>query len=87
MCAIEHKNNLIDAEAFGEWIALRPYKKAVTNIVFVMGELDMMTADLAALRCTDADYEAPFARLTDEQLDEIESERPGEDFSTRPYLF
>jgi hypothetical protein len=38
-------------------------------------ELEQMDADLDALR--DSDWEAPFARLTAEQLEEIERDRPG----------
>ncbi len=88
MCNIEYQNKLIDAEAFGEWIAQRPCKQTVKPVVtFVVDELDMMAADLSDLRCTDADYELPFARLTPEQMDEIEAERIGEDFSLRPFEY
>ena len=47
-------------------------------------ELDAMSADLAKLQ---AGLVEPVVRLTSEQLDEIESERPGEDFSTQPFLY
>ena len=48
----------------------------------VVDELDAMAADLATLQ---AGLVEPVVRLTSEQLDEIESERPGEEISTRPW--
>ncbi len=47
-------------------------------------ELAAMDADLAALR---AQVVEPVARLTPEQLQEIEDERIGEDFSTHPFAY
>jgi hypothetical protein len=47
-------------------------------------ELAAMDADLAALR---AQVVEPVVRLSDAQLAEIEAERPGEEFSTQPFLF
>lgn len=47
-------------------------------------EMLRMNADLAALR---AEIVPPVVRLTPEQLEEIENERPGEEFSTKPFLF
>lgn len=71
----------------GEIIFAAPAKKRTNPVAPVVNELDAMAMDLVALRCTDADYEAPFAKLTDTQLEEFEEEKIGEDFSTHPYLF
>ena len=49
-------------------------------------ELTMMAVDLDAIQADEA-WSAPFARLTDEQLEEIEAERPGEHFSQFPFLY
>jgi hypothetical protein len=46
-------------------------------------ELELMDADLDVLQ--DGDWEAPFARLTAEQLEEIENERPGHELCTNPW--
>lgn len=56
---------------------------AAFNVAYVSEE-DTMLAALDALR---AQVVTPVARLSDEQLAEIEAERPGEDFSTKPFLF
>jgi hypothetical protein len=50
-------------------------------------ELAQMATDLDALQAEDDLWTAPFTRLTDEQLEDIENERPGEHFSTHPYLY
>lgn len=46
-----------------------------------VSELEEMDAVLAALR----NGAEPIVRLSDEELAEIEKERPGEDFSTKPW--
>lgn len=56
---------------------------AAFSVAYVSEE-DTMLAALDALR---AQVVTPVARLSDEQLAEIEAERPGEDFSTKPFLF
>ena len=53
-------------------------------------ELDLMAADLINYRLADADDEQPFARLTDEQVNDIEVERDesiGDDFSRNPFYY
>jgi len=53
------------------------------NAVYVSEE-DLMNAALDAVR---SGVTTPIIRLTPEQLDELERERPGEDYCTRPYLY
>ncbi len=53
------------------------------QITMQLPELDFMAAALDALRS--GDCEAPFARLTDEQMEAIEAERPGHELCTQPW--
>jgi hypothetical protein len=55
----------------------------VIRVTALLSELEQMAADLAE----DELWTAPFARLTDAQLEEMENERPGEHFSTNPFLY
>ena len=55
-----------------------------TEVHAFADELAAMDKDLAALR---AQVVEPVVRLSDAQLAEIEAERPGEEFSTKPFLF
>ena len=53
-------------------------------------ELTMMAVDLATLQLTDVEWSTPFARLTDDQLAEIEDDRDeaiGDEISHNPWAW
>jgi hypothetical protein len=56
-----------------------------------MSEIEFMDSVLETLRKSrhqpPASSQQPLTRLTEEQLAEIENERPGEDFSYYPFLY
>jgi len=64
--------------------ALAERTDEVHQFAAMLDEMAAMDADLAALRIGIVE---PIVRLTPEQLDEIERDRPGEDYCTRPYLY
>lgn len=65
-----------DSPASKEWLVATRYADVDPDEVF--------SAALSDLR---SGLVEPIVRLTSEQMDAIEDERPGEDYSTHPYLY